>query len=134
LPVYLAYGLSGMAALSFEVVWTRLLSMVVGSMLYAFALVLGAFLLALALGSAVGSALGPRLAQPRRAFAAVQLGVIAATGATPVLVSLVPSWFVTFDGRHVDDPWLLTLTNLLRVAVVVVPGAFLWGMAFPLRS
>jgi spermidine synthase len=132
LPVYMAYALNGMAALSFEVVWTRLLSMVLGSTVYAFSLVLGVFLLALGFGSAVGSALGPRLARPRRAFATLQLGVAAAVGTTPVLVSLVPLWFVDFDARHADDPWLLTLTNLLRVTVVVFPGAFLWGMAFPL--
>src|SRR5262249_23739416 len=47
----LAYGLVGLTALVYEVSWTRALSMVLGSSIYAFALMLVAFLTGIALGS-----------------------------------------------------------------------------------
>jgi len=49
--VLLAICLSGFTALSYEVVWTRVLSMVLGSSVYAFATMLCAFLAGIALGS-----------------------------------------------------------------------------------
>jgi spermidine synthase len=50
-PVLLVLALSGAAALLGEIAWTRALALVLGSSVYAFALVLGAFLLGIALGS-----------------------------------------------------------------------------------
>ncbi len=131
LPVYLAYSLNGAAALSFEVLWSRLLSMAFGATVYAFALVLGVFLLGLGTGGVVGSAWAPRLRRPRRAFAALQLSITAAIAGTPWLMHVAPLWFIDFDTAHAGDPWLLTLTNLVRATAIVFPGAFLWGMSFP---
>ncbi len=48
----LAYGVSGAAALVYEVAWTRALALVIGSTTYAFSLMLTAFILGLAIGSA----------------------------------------------------------------------------------
>lgn len=53
LLVLIAIGLSGFTALTYEVVWTRVLSMVLGSSVYAFATMLCAFLAGIALGSMI---------------------------------------------------------------------------------
>lgn len=50
--VLLVFGLSGFGALVLEVAWTRILSLVMGSSVYAFSLMLLAFLVGLAAGSA----------------------------------------------------------------------------------
>ena len=56
-PVYVAIALSGLTALGAEVVWTRLLSLMLGGTVYTFSIILAVFLVGLGIGSAVGSAL-----------------------------------------------------------------------------
>jgi len=53
--VYVAIGISGMTALSAEVIWTRILSLLFGATVYTFSLILAVFLLGLGIGSSVGS-------------------------------------------------------------------------------
>ena len=49
--ILIAFGISGMAALIYEVVWTRPLSLIFGSTVYAVSTMLTAFLAGFALGS-----------------------------------------------------------------------------------
>src|SRR3954464_5332025 len=67
-PIYVAAGLSGMSALSAEVVWTRILSLLLGGTVYTFSLILAAFLFGLGIGSSVGSAIARDRATARRAL------------------------------------------------------------------
>jgi hypothetical protein len=62
IPIYAAIALSGMAALGAEVVWTRLLSLLLAGTTYTFSIILAVFLVGLALGSAGGAALARRVA------------------------------------------------------------------------
>src|SRR6202041_3565934 len=55
--VYLAIALSGMTALGAEIIWTRLLSVMIGATVYTFSIILAVFLVGLGLGSWIGSAL-----------------------------------------------------------------------------
>src|SRR6185437_9699876 len=45
--VYVAIGLSGLSALGAEVVWTRLLSLMLGASVYTFSIILAVFLIGL---------------------------------------------------------------------------------------
>jgi spermidine synthase len=47
----IAFAISGFVSLSYEVIWTRLLSLIIGSSTYAFSITLIGFLLGIALGS-----------------------------------------------------------------------------------
>src|SRR5262249_56359834 len=53
--IYLTIALSGLTALGAQVVWTRLLSLLLGPSVYTFSIILALFLLGLGLGSSVGS-------------------------------------------------------------------------------
>ena len=57
LAVYLTIAMSGLTALGAQVVWTRLLSLLLGASVYTFSIILAVFLLGLGLGSSAGSAL-----------------------------------------------------------------------------
>ena len=57
----IATALSGATALGAEVVWTRLLSLLFGASVYAFALILAVFLIGLGIGSAYGSKLAAQI-------------------------------------------------------------------------
>ena len=63
--VYLAIALSGMSALGAEVVWTRLLSLLLGGTVYTFSLILAVFLVGLGIGSSVGAVVARRAAPDR---------------------------------------------------------------------
>ena len=54
-PVYVAIGLSGFTALGAQVVWTRLLTLLLGGTVYTFSLILAAFLMGLGAGSGAGA-------------------------------------------------------------------------------
>ena len=63
--VYLAIALSGMSALGAEVVWTRLLSLMLGGTVYTFSLILAVFLIGLGIGSSLGAFLARRAVSAR---------------------------------------------------------------------
>ena len=63
--VYLVIALSGLTALAREVIWTRLLSLLLGATTYTFSLILAVFLVGLGIGSSVGSIAGRSVKQPQ---------------------------------------------------------------------
>ena len=54
-PVYAVIAMSGMSALGAEVIWTRILSLLLGATVYAFSIILAVFLVGLGIGSGVGA-------------------------------------------------------------------------------
>ena len=83
------YGLAGFQALSLEVVWFRLLGVMVKSSAFTFGTLLTIYLLGLGVGAAAGSAALPRISRPGRAFLLLQAFVGLYAGAS--LLALV-SW------------------------------------------
>lgn len=61
-------SISGAVSFTWEILWTRLLSHLVGSSVYAFATMLATFLLGLALGSALAARLATTVERARRGF------------------------------------------------------------------
>ena len=62
--VYITIGLSGIAALGSEVIWTSLLSIMLGSTVYTFSIILAAFLVGLGIGSGTGAYLSRKIKSP----------------------------------------------------------------------
>ena len=130
-PVYAAIGLSGLCALGAEVVWTRLLALMLGATVYTFSIILAVFLIGLGIGSSVGSVWTRRLKRPRIALAACQLALAFAVAWTAYAVSdLIPSW--PFNPLSVTDPWRLFRVDFLMCLSAILPPALLWGLSFPL--
>src|SRR5262249_12076214 len=65
LPIYIAIALSGASALGAEVIWTRLLGLMLGATVYTFSIILAVFLVGLAIGSSVGAMLARGSKNPR---------------------------------------------------------------------
>ncbi len=129
--VYLVIALSGLTALSSEVLWTRTLSLLIGATTYTFSLILAVFLAGIGLGSSVGAALGRTLERPRVALAWVQLSLCAAMAWTSYIVTeSLPYWPV--NPSIVTDFWFQFQLDLTRVLFAVLPPSILWGASFPL--
>ncbi len=126
-PIYLAIALSGMCALGAEVVWTRLLGMMLGATVYVFSIILAVFLIGLALGSAAGSWLLRRI-NPRLALGWCQILLALAVGWTAYAISQeLPYWPALLN----TGPWKTLALNMARCLYAILPAALLWGASFP---
>ncbi|MFN0054051.1 MAG: fused MFS/spermidine synthase [Planctomycetales bacterium] len=129
--VYLSIGLSGCCALGAEVVWTRLLSLMLGGTVYTFSIILAVFLVGLGIGSSAGAACARRLQNPRIGLGLCQLLLGAAIAWTAwQLARSLPYWPI--NPALSSNPWLSFQLDLLRCAWGVWPAASLWGASFPL--
>jgi len=122
----------GATAIAYELSWTRLLATPLGSSTYAFSLMLGVFLLGIAIGSALfESWLRKKHEATAGVFAATQFAIAAA-----VLLSL---WIY----REIPDVLLFLLRNFgdkfrsllaaqaLTCALALLPATILFGFNFP---
>jgi spermidine synthase len=129
--VYLAIALSGAAALGAEVVWTRLLSLLLGGTVYTFSLILAVFLTGLGLGSAAGALLARGPVSPRAALGVCQVLLTAAVAWTALIISeSLPYWPI--NPGLARSPWYTFQLDLVRCLWAVLPPACLWGASFPL--
>ena len=123
---------SGLTSLALEVIWFRMIVLIVRPTVYAFSLMLAAVLAGIALGSAIVTPLMRRTWDWPVVLAVVQL----ATGVT-ALVSLMvlnqttalQETFGPWLGRFVPD--YLTYTIITSVPAVL-PASILLGVAFPI--
>jgi spermidine synthase len=128
-----AVGISGFAALVYEVAWTRLLALVVGPTTYAFATMAAAFISGLALGSAVGTRIVRRTARPAVWMAAMLVTSAVAAGAA--------SWFAATHlplivAAQVADPAVaftgVVAAQAVAIAILLLPMTMALGALFPL--
>jgi spermidine synthase len=129
-PVYIAIGLSGLTALGAEVVWTRLLAVMLGATVYTFSIILGVFLAGLGLGSGVASHLAREIKRPRVALGVCQILLAAAIAWTAyTLADALPNWPI--------NPLLARSAvfnfevDIMRCMWAILPAACLWGASFP---
>jgi spermidine synthase len=129
--VHAAIALSGMSALGAEVVWTRLLSLMLGGTVYTFSLILAVFLIGLGIGSSLGALVARRAGSARVALGACQWLLTAAIAWTAVMISeSLPYWPIV-PGLS-PSPWYTFQLDMVRCLWAVLPPACLWGASFPL--
>src|SRR4029453_11162397 len=129
--VYVSIALSGFTALSAEVIWTRVLSLLFGATVYTFSLILAVFLLGLGIGSSLGSTIAGRIARPRLAMGWCQMLLCGAIAWTAyMLTQSLPYWPI--NPSISTDPWYNFQLDFVRCLWAVLPGAILWGASFPL--
>jgi spermidine synthase len=128
--IYIAIGLSGLSGLGAEVVWTRLLSLMLGASVYTFSIILAVFLIGLGFGSSAGSVLA-RGRHPRTMLGWSQLLLALGISWAAVMMSKsLPYWPI--NPSLSSSPWITFQMDLIRSLVAVFPAAFLWGASFPL--
>jgi spermidine synthase len=129
--VLVTIGISGFCALAAEVIWARILSLLLGATVYSFSIILAVFLTGLGIGSSAGAAIGRSLAQPRRALACTQILQVAAIAwAAFAMATSLPYW--TIPHELANAPLAKFRFDLIRSAWALMPSALLWGASFPL--
>jgi spermidine synthase len=131
--VLASFALSGFIALSYEVIWSRVLALIIGSSVYAFSIMLATFLIGLALGASMISRFADRIKNHVFVFAAIEVGVGVTSFAGAFLFNELPFAFVQlhhyFESSTIG---VLLLARLLIAAAVMIAPTFLLGALFPL--
>jgi len=128
----IGYGLVGLIALSYQVVWSRLLILIVGNSVYGFSSMLAMYLMGIAAGSAVMSGWIRRVRDPALWVAAL----LAAGGLLSVLSLYILTGLGTSETRveYIYSriwEWRDFLVLPVYAFVVVFPVTFCSGALFP---
>ncbi|RMF75962.1 MAG: hypothetical protein D6738_02525 [Acidobacteria bacterium] len=133
-PFLIAYGVVGFSSLAYEVAWTRAIAMITGASIYAFAVMLAAFLTGIALGALVARRWFDRVPAPRALFAAglgllavLAIGTMVSFTALVDLFTLIVQWF-GMEGRSA------VLGALVVSFAAMLPPALVLGALFPLAT
>lgn len=126
------FGLSGMAALIYEIIWIRPLTLVFGSSVYAVSTIISSFILGLAIGSWLAGKYSDRIKNHLKYFAVFQIGIgIYGLLLLPVFASL-PG--VYLEAYHLTFPnqYLFQFTQILMSMLLISIPATMMGTTLPL--
>jgi len=126
------YAISGFAALSLEVVWTKLLAMVLGSSTYAFSIMLITFLLGIAGGSAIAARLVDKKKNVLAFFVATQILIGVFVILSIPLFNGLPSLFFGLLRKYNQSFWGMQLMQFFVSSLVMLVPTLLMGAAFPM--
>lgn len=112
---------SGTAALIFQILWIKQLSVVVGVDIYAVTTGVGAFFAGLAIGGLALGRFADRARRPLRFYAGLEIGVAALGVATTWLLANAAPWFATLETSVGPLAWLMVL------ALVGIPACLMGG-------
>ncbi len=132
--IYLLFFLSGAAALVYQVVWVRALTLVFGGSHLAVTAVLSIFMGGLALGGyAVGRRVD-RVAKPLRLYGFLELGIAASALLFAGLMTIYPAIYVALARGHDDSALYLTFVRMVFSVVALIVPTVLMGGTLPVLS
>ncbi|NCD32508.1 MAG: spermidine synthase [Spartobacteria bacterium] len=129
--IALLFFISGMAALLYQVVWTKCLVWVFGSSGYAVATTLSVFMLGLASGSRTGGALADRMIRPLWWVALIESGIAFTAYCSGFLLTMLPQFLAHLDAAWLTGSKYLVLRFSGVFAVLFIP-TFLMGLTLPI--
>lgn len=130
----IGYGLSGFAALVYEIAWTRVISLLIASTVYAFSMMLTAFILGLAVGAMIAARFSDRARDPMRSLALVQVGIgLSALSVVPFF-GWLPLHVTGLISRLGGSFWQLQAAEFGLILLIMLVPTTLMGAAFPLAS
>jgi len=128
-------AVSGAATMIYEVAWSRFLTLILGSSVYAFTIMLVAFLAGTASGAFFGSGRVDRPgARPVRWIA----GALAAAGlaafTTNHLFPMMPFWYVDLFAAFRGADGLFAVAEAGLALLIMAPATFCIGLLFPFAA
>ncbi len=113
--VITVFFFSGALSLSYEVLWTRLLTPSAGTYVYAFAIIVAVVIFGIAVGSLLEDLIISKLRNKVFAYSLLEWGIAASATASLIILALP-----------------LKVTPVIKLSFVVFPTSFLMGIKFPL--
>jgi len=126
------FGVSGMTALIYEIIWIRPLSLVFGTTTYAITTIVASFILGLAVGSWLSGRFTDRLKNPLKIFALIQI-VIGFFGILllPVFNIMPNTYLDLYHLTYPNQSLFMFAQILMSMAMITIP-ATLMGTTLPL--
>ena len=140
----LVVAAAGAIAMTYEVAWTRLLGLILGSSVYAFSVMLATFLAGLAAGAALGTRWAASAADPRavrrRLGTVIAVGAAAGYATLHLLPALPAAYAGAFHGLGLVEESAGLAARAVRLAALefavaaaaMLPAAVCAGMVFPM--
>jgi len=129
-----AMALAGLTSMIYEIAWTRTLSLVIGSSVYAFTIILAAFLTGIALGSFISARWIAASRHPLNiVILLLHLMVGLSAFATTYLFNQLPYLFTVLFKAHVQYEHISRLYKIhfLIAFLVMLPATIFSGAVFP---
>jgi len=120
------FALSGFVAIGYEIVWSKIFTIVMEGTLYSFATVLSSFLLGIALGSLAIARFVDRIDDLPRAFGLLHVAIPVSVALGVVAVGDLPYWH-----KQLGATGGVHAMFLIAAPIVLLP-TLLFGAAFPL--
>lgn len=113
LIIFVAFFLSGLISIAYEVLWSRIFTPTMGTLIYAFATVLAIYILGIGIGSLLYERFVKIIKGKNLAFAICEAGI----GIFAIASVILTHKFV--------------VDNAARIAAIVLPATILMGLTFP---
>ena len=130
----LVFALSGFCAMAYEVIWTRLIELLIGPTVYSLSIVLAAFIGGLAIGSWVFGKLADRMGSPVWWLILTQLAAAVLALLTSQLLGNSQLFFAKLIHTFKDNFGLLSLLEVVILWTMMLPCTLFLGAAFPLAT
>jgi len=126
------FGLSGMSALIYEIIWIRPLSLVFGSNVYAVSTIISSFILGLAIGSWLAGKYSDKISNPLKFFAIFQIAI----GVYGILLlpvfGFLPEVYIEFYNLTFPNLYLFQFLQIIMAMSIITIPATLMGTTLPL--
>ena len=128
LIVWLIFLFSGASGLIYQVIWTRQLTLIFGSTIFAVSTVLTAFMAGLALGSFYLGRIADRETHPLRMYAFLEAGIGVFAIIFPLLLSVLNAVYIlTYRGLNAEFFSLSLIRFVLSFLVLLIPSTLMGG-------
>jgi spermidine synthase len=132
ITLMIGFGLSGFAAMVYEVAWARVLVMIIGSSIYAFSIMLATFLLGIAIGSFIFSFISKYKTANLIWFAVIELLIGIISILMLPLFQWMPLYFVNLFDSFVRNHAILEIIKFFVCALMMIIPTILLGSLFPM--
>lgn len=130
--VFLIFGLSGLAAMTYQIAWTRVIALIIDSTTYSFTAIVTCFILGLALGAWALSRMIDREARPLMLLGLIEAFIGLTAMVTVPILGLLSAWvfflMIQFNGTW----WIMQLIVFALVLGLLILPTMLMGATFPL--
>ncbi|MBN1476492.1 fused MFS/spermidine synthase [Candidatus Sumerlaeota bacterium] len=130
--VFAIFALSGLASMSYQIGWTRVISLIIDSTTYSFTIIVTCFILGLGLGSLLLSRMVDREPRPVMLLGLVQALIGMTAMVTLPILGLLSVWVFFLMIAHHDQWWLMQLIIFVMVLGLLILPTLLMGATFPL--
>ncbi len=133
IAVFICFFFSGCAGLIYEILWTRMLTLIFGSTAFATSTVLSAFMGGLALGSLVFGKIADRIKRPLRGYSLLEIGTGLYALVTPFLFKIVQPLYLSV-ARNWQFSFAYNIFLFFLCLILLITPTTMMGGTLPLMS